>query len=418
MPIRVGMTKEISKKDIEIVQSTIPFLKEKGEELTQLFYRRLFKENPEVKEFFNASNQANGAQQQALAGAICAFAQNIETPENLAEAVSRISNKHVSLTVQPEHYPIVGENLLAALNDLLNPAPPEVLQAWGAAYGYLADLMIGAEAKLYEEQKKSEGGWNGFRKMEVFRREKEGQWITSFYLRPVDPCPIIPFRAGQYLTVRVPTLFLVDKKGDEAQTTMRNYSLSGSQDWDHYRISVKREIPHHADIPEGYVSSYLHTRIQVGDVLEIGPPCGDFVLQEHDEETPILLLSGGVGITPLLSMLHAVGPNPTTFLHAAINSEFHALEEEVRELAEQKPNVDVHFRYSAPTIDDLREKNCDSQGLISTEFLSDFITPNIEIYFCGPKPMMMSIMKALRELNHPAEKIHFEFFGPQEELEP
>lgn len=399
----------LSPETIETVKATIPFLNENGTTLTKHFYKRLFAGNPEVQEYFNSSNQESGVQQQALGGAICAFAQNIETPENLASAVSRISNKHASLGIKPEHYPIVGEHLLGSIDDLLNPAPPEILAAWGEAYGFLADVLIGAEKNLYEEQKKQEGGWNGFRKMEVFKREQESKFITSFYLRPCDPCPVIPFQSGQYLTLRV--------SDGNGSTTMRNYSLSGSPEWDHYRISVKREVPRQADTPEGYVSSYLHTEVSVGDVLEIGPPCGDFFLGNHSAETPLLLVSGGVGLTPLLSMLHSVGENPTAFIHAAIDGENHALRDEVTALCEQKPNASIHFRYSTPTEDDLRNANHDSSGLINQEFLAEYLTPETEIYFCGPKPMMTNIYKALKAIGHPESQTHFEFFGPQEELE-
>ena len=399
----------LSPETISTVKATIPFLQENGTELTKHFYKRLFTAHPEVKDYFNSSNQTSEVQQKALGGAICAFAQNIETPENLASAVSRIAQKHASLGVQPEHYPIVGEHLLGSIDDLLNPAPPEILSAWAEAYGFLADVMIGAEEEIYTQQTKLEGGWNGFRKMEVFKREQESELITSFYLRPSDPCPVIPFQSGQYLTVRIPT--------PDGRTTMRNYSLSGSPQWDHYRISVKRELPHHADTPEGYVSSYLHTQVSVGDTLEIGPPCGDFFLGQHSPETPILLLSGGVGLTPLLSMLHSIDRQPTTFLHAAINGAHHALREEVNHLVEAKANITSHFRYSSPSPEDIRNAHHQSSGLISQEFLASFITPDTEVYFCGPKPMMQHINTALKALEHPAVQIHFEFFGPQEDLE-
>ena len=132
--------------------------------------------------------------------------------------------------------------------------------------------------------------------MKIFRREHESKWITSFYMKAKDAGTLPKFKPGQYITIRIPT--------PDGSTTMRNYSLSGSPDWDFYRISVKREVPRHADTPEGYTSSYLHTQVAVGDTVEIGPPCGDFFLQEHKQDTPVLLLSGGVGITPLLSMFH------------------------------------------------------------------------------------------------------------------
>lgn len=400
--------KPLSSETIKTVQATIPFLSENGMKLTEHFYKRMFKGNPEVKEFFNTSNQESGAQQRALGSAICAFAQNIETPENLAAAVSRIGNKHASLGVKPEHYPIVGEHLLGAIDDLLDPAPPEILTAWGEAYGFLADVLIGAEDGIYSSQENQEGGWSDFRNMEVIRREHESKWITSFYLKPVDGKPLPTFKPGQYITVRIPT--------PDGSTTMRNYSLSGSPEWDHYRISVKREVPRHADTPEGYVSSYLHTKLAVGDSIEVRAPAGDFFLQDHPAETPVLFLSGGVGITPLLSMLHSADKNPVTFLHGAINGEFHALRDEVLELDEKRENQNVHFRYSAPSDDDLQNKHFHSEGLFTTEFLAEFITPETQVYFCGPKPMMQHIYKALNSLEHPEEQIHYEFFGPHDEL--
>jgi len=116
-------------------------------------------------------------------------------------------------------------------------------------------------------------------------------------------------------------------------------------------------------------------------------------------------------------MLHSVGDNPTTFIHAAIDGENHALRDEVTALCEQKPNVAVHFRYSTPTREDVRDANHHSSGFITEEFLVDHITPETEVYFCGPKPMMQHIYKALKAIRHPEAQTHFEFFGPQEELE-
>lgn len=403
------MNKALTKDTIDRVKTTIPFIAENSQKLTEHFYKRMFAGNPEVKSFFNTSNQQSGAQQRALAGAICAFAQNMETPEKLADAVSRIGNKHASLGIQPEHYPVVGEHLLGSIDDLLNPAPKEILSAWGEAYNFLADILIGTERSLYAEQARVEAGWNGFKRMIVFKREHESQWITSFYLKPVDGGKLPAFKPGQYITVRIPTA--------DGSTTMRNYSLSGDVDWDYYRISVKREVPRHADTPEGYASSYLHTQIGVGDSVELGPPCGEFFLKEHNTDTPVLLLSGGVGITPLLAMLHQVRINPVTFLHGAINGEQHAFREEVNKLERENTNITAHFRYSAPTREDEQNQNHHSTGLFTVEFLQEFVTAETEVYFCGPKPMMRHVYRALATMNHPMDKVHYEFFGPQEDLE-
>ena len=181
----------LTPETIATVKATIPFLSENALKLTCEFYQRMFRENPEVKEFFNPAHQESGAQQGALAGAVCAFAQNIETPENLAEAVSLIAHKHVSLGVQPEHYPIVGKHLLGAIDTLFDPAPPEILEAWGQAYGFLADVLIGAEADLFEQKP-----WQGFKPFRIARKAAQSSTITSFYLQSEDGAAVASFLPG------------------------------------------------------------------------------------------------------------------------------------------------------------------------------------------------------------------------------
>lgn len=413
------MSTTLSNTTIETVKATIPFLQENGAALTQHFYKRMFAGNPEVKEFFNQANQKTGNQQQALGAAICAFAQNIETPENLAAAVSRISNKHASLGIKPEHYPIVGEHLLGSIDDLLNPAPKEILDAWAEAYGFLTGVLTGAEKSIYDSHHSA--GWEGFTELTVLKRVDESDAITSFYLKRADGQPLPTFKPGQYLTVRVPLLEENESAsacpftGNTQATTMRNYSLSGSPEWDHYRISVKRESSRADGTPHGYASTFLHEQIQQGDSIEVAPPCGDFFLGVHSAETPVLFLSGGVGLTPVLSMLHAANSKNITFIHGALNGKMHAFADEVRELEANNASINTHFRYSHPTAEDKGKFH--SEGFFDETFLSEFLTSETEVYFCGPKPMMVQVYKALKALNHPTEKIHFEFFGPHDELE-
>lgn len=394
----------LSKETIDTVKATIPFLAENASKLTAHFYQRMFRENPEVKAYFNAAHQVSGSQQGALAASVCAFARNIETPENLASAVSLIANKHASLGVQPEHYPIVGKHLLASIDELLNPAPPEILEAWGEAYGFLAEVLINQEKAIYDTQ-----SWNGFRKFTLFRKEQESAVVSSYYLKPSDGGKVPKYLAGQYITVRVPT--------EDGSTTMRNYSLSCHGCSHGLRISVKNESAAHADQPDGYVSNFLHKRLEVGEEVEVAPPCGDFILDVDAAELagePVLLLSGGIGITPLLSMLHAsAGKNyKVNFVHGAIDSAHHAFADEVREIARENENVSAHFRYSAALAGD----QPDSKGLFDRDFLSQYITPETEVYFCGPKPMMSHVLSVLDSIGHPEEKAHYEFFGPAEEL--
>jgi nitric oxide dioxygenase len=143
----------LNQKTIEIVKSTVPVLQQHGETLTHHFYRRMFSHNPEVEPLFDPANQASGAQQRALANAICAYAANIDNLDALGGAVEAIAKKHASRQIKPEHYPIVGEHLLASIQEVLgNAATDEILAAWEDAYNFLSKILIGREAQIYESQ--------------------------------------------------------------------------------------------------------------------------------------------------------------------------------------------------------------------------------------------------------------------------
>ena len=241
----------LPQRTIDIVKATAPILEEHGETLTAHFYKRMFTHNPEVSPLFNPAHQRAGSQQKALAAAICAYAANIDNLEILGGAVELIAQKHASLRILPEHYPIVGENLLASIREVLGAgATDEVIAAWTEAYGFLAEILIGRERQIYSVHAKTRNGWIGFKRFRVVRITPESEIITSFYLQPLDGSGLPLFKPGQYITVRVP-----DARGE---TTMRNYSLSDAPGEDHFRISVKQE-------PEGFVSSFLHEKAERRD---------------------------------------------------------------------------------------------------------------------------------------------------------
>lgn len=405
----------LSDQTIAIVKSTAPILQEHGETLTKHFYKRMFSHNPEVAPYFNPANQAAGLQQKALAGAICAYAANIDNLEVLGGAVELIAQKHVSLQIKPEHYPIVGENLLSSIREVLGEgATDEVIKAWGEAYGFLAEIMIGREKQIYSDHQQMPGGWEGFKSFKVTRKEKESDVITSFYLEPADGSGLTEFRPGQYITVRVQT--------PEGQTTMRNYSLSDKPGQPWLRISVKREVGLKANTPAGYVSNLLHTEINVGDILEIAPPCGEFFLDLTEKhERPLVLLAAGIGITPLLSMLlsalEAMPDRPIILIHGNLNENVQAFKNTIDRLAEKYTNLKRHYRYSDPlNAALLTESNVDT-GLIDAALIESFV-PNrdADYYFCGPQPFMVGIYHELLSWGIPASQVHFEFFGPRQEL--
>lgn len=376
----------------------------------------MFSHNPEVAPFFNPANQAGGTQQRALAAAICAYANNIDNLEVLGSAVELIAQKHASLMVKAEHYPIVGENLLESIREVLGEgATDDIINAWGEAYGFLADIFIAREKQIYQESLEKSGGWEGFRAFKIDRKEPESNNITSFYLKPKDGGALPDYMAGQYITLRMPT--------QNGSTTMRNYSLSDQSGQDYFRISVKKEVGLKADTPNGYVSNLLHDEKEVGDTLEIAPPCGEFFLNVNDQhERPLVLLAAGVGITPILSILktalETMPDREVVIIHGCLNEDTQAFKDTIDRLSHSHPNLTAHYRYSDPESNNTKREGDCSTGFVNAKLIESLVPErNADYYFCGPKPFMINIYQDLLKWGIPAPQVHFEFFGPREELE-
>lgn len=390
----------LSKESIAIVKSTVPVLETQVNAITQAFYKRLFQNHPQLKGVFNMTHQAKGSQPKALATAIFQYARHIEQPEVLKAAIGMIAEKHVSLNVSPAQYEVVGENLLAAIKEVLGEAAtPEVLNAWAEAYGQLAQLLIGEEESRYATREAQSGGFRGQKQFVVIKKVKESEVITSFYLQPKDGSPVPAFVAGQYiaLQVRIP---------GEAHPHTRNYSLSDASHPKYLRISVKKE---------GLVSNYLHEQVALGDELTIGVPAGVFTLQPSQH--PVLLIAGGVGITPLLSMYKTVvqeGKREVMLIQCAQNSEVHAFRDEV--------NIGVNAKaqaltvYDQPTFEDQLRQNFDFEGFLSANMLQPVLKPHQEVYLCGSPVFMNHVLGLLTHLGINSDQIFYEFFGPADEL--
>lgn len=390
-----------------LVTATVPVLKEHGVALTTHFYRRMFEHNPELKNVFNMGNQQNGKQQMALALAVLAYAEHIDNPSVLTHAVTKIGHKHVSLDIRPEHYAIVGRHLLASIGEVLGAAAtPELLDAWATAYQELADLMSGLESGLYRNAVAQEGGWTGWRPFTVKRKVEESAEITSFYLYPTDGGKVAPFQPGQYISLR---LFLPELNLFQP----RQYSLSSAPNQEYYRISVKKEAgtPQH---PDGMISNRLHQHVQVGDVVEIAPPAGDFTL-DTARQTPVVFVSGGVGQTPLLSMLeHLVetGSNrEIVWVHGSRNTRVHAFREPVTELAARHGNVRKHIFYDQ--LEPGLAVEGHYEGIVDLRQLNGgTLLQEADYYVCGPAPFIRKQVQDLAALGVPREAIHYEEFGP------
>ncbi|WP_258130625.1 NO-inducible flavohemoprotein [Achromobacter anxifer] len=391
-----------------LVKGTAPVLKTHGVALTKHFYARMFQHNPELKHVFNQGHQAGGEQQQALAGAVAAYAEHIDDPSVLMPVVTRIVHKHVSLGIRPEHYQIVGKHLLASIKEVLGEAATdELVDAWAAAYGQLADLLIAEEARLYAESAAKPGGWTGWRAFRVVGKQRESAEITSFYLAPADGGAVPAYRPGQYVSVRVfvPELGLMQP---------RQYSLSDAPGQDRLRISVKREAGG-ADTPAGRVSNALHDRLEEGGVIDVAPPQGDFHLREEGN-APVVLLSGGVGLTPMVSILnHLVGLNDERqirFVHGCRNSSVHAMKEHVNSIAAERGNVRKAVFYEEIGHADQPGRDYDHAGRVDLLAIRDeVIVPDADYYLCGPAGFMRAQRAALTGLGVPDDRIHAEAFG-------
>lgn len=385
---------------IAIIKATIPILETGGETLITHFYKIMLSDYPQVRPLFNQAHQASGTQPRALANGVLMYARNIGHLQALGPLAAQIVNKHVALQVLPEHYPIVGTCLLRAIREVLGPdlATDAVIDAWGAAYQQLADLLIGAEAAVYDKLAAAPGGWRGARQFKVVRKVPESAEITSFYLEPADGQAVIDFTPGQYLGLRL----VIDD-----QDVRRNYSLSASPNGRAYRISVKRQ-------PGGLVSNFLHDHVAEGYVLDIFPPAGEFILRDTTE--PLVLISGGVGITPTLAMAEAAlveRKRDVIFLHYARSKDVHAFAGTLHSWATR------YSRFRYVTVFEQGVANADQiVGRPSAEHLQRWLPSGngYDVYCLGPKPFMCLIRRLLVSRGIPSDRYHYEFFGPAEAL--
>ncbi|SMY18371.1 NO-inducible flavohemoprotein [Photobacterium aquimaris] len=399
----------LTQKTIDIVKSTAPVIAAAGPAVTQHFYQRMFRHNPELKDIFNMSNQQNrdnddpSSQQQALFNAVCAYANNIDNLAVLLPAVEKIAQKHTSFLISADQYQIVGSHLLATIDELLSPGQ-EVLDAWAEAYGVLANIFINREQEIYQENDNKAGGWRGMREFVVTEKQQNSDVITSFTFTPADRGQVADYKPGQYLGIYV--------TADELEhQEIRQYSLSAAPNNANYRISVKRES-------QGLVSNYLHDKINIGDKVKLVAPAGDFFLNV-EPQTPVTLISAGVGLTPMLAMLETLTQHQAAvnWLHATENGHQHAYKDHIKTLANHHQHITALTWYNAPTATDRPAEDYDYQGLLELNNIAAQISdPTMHFYCCGPIGFMQFIAKQLIELGVTSDRIHYECFGPHKVL--
>lgn len=400
----------LTPSQLAIVKSTAPVLKEHGEEITTLFYRNMLEAHPELNNIFNQTGQTTGAQPRALAGAVFAYASYVDDLGRLSALVERIAHKHVSLTIQADQYAIVGKFLIEAVATVLGDAvTPEVAEAWTAAYAALASIFISREKELYA----AHNNWQGWRSFKIQKKVAESSEITSFYLIPEDDKPLPVYKAGQYISLRliVPQLGFMQP---------RQYSLSDAPRSDHYRISVKRDSGKNTSLP-GWISNALHDNYKEGDTVELTHPTGDFFVDlKSDKTVPITLISAGVGITPMISILNSAisvgSERPISWIHGAHSADMQAFREHVQNICGKNPNVRSTIFRSAVSDSDALGIDYHFEGRVDlgkADPSQDLFLDNqtAEYYICGPSEFMSSIRVFLINAGVDNVRIHMEVFG-------
>lgn len=250
-------------------------------------------------------------------------------------------------------------------------------------------------------------GWPGFRPLRISRIDRESNSVKSLEFQPVDGIPLVAALPGQFVVLRL-------KPGAAGPAVLRNYSLSDLPSTDHYRVSVKQET-------NGVASTYLHTQIKVGDIVEVAAPRGGFTLKPGN--SPVILLSAGVGATPVLAMLHALAheesPREVWWLFGARNRNDHPFSEESRSLIKQLVRGKSHIWYSRPSPEDRQGSDFDSPGRIAGDALKQLGVPlDADFYLCGPSAFLKDLTTGLAALGVPGERVHEEIFGAARAITP
>lgn len=386
----------------EIVAATLPLIGANIDEITVEFYRRMFVNRPELlRNLFNRGNQAQGIQQRALAASIATFAAHLVNPDlpYPAELLSRIANKHASLGITPDKYSIVHENLFAAIVDVIGAetVTAEVAEAWDRVYWTMADELIGRERGLYDEAGVA-GGDDVYHRVRVLDRIDDPS--GAVVLTVASPSRAIS-AAGQYLSVGV-TL-------PDGSRQLRQYSVISQPGSANLTFAVK-PVPAGSGNPAGEVSNWIRANVRVGDFLDSTIPFGD--LPKPASGDPVVLISAGIGITPMIGLLESLAvesPSATVrALHADVDESSHPLRQRQRELIAALPNATLDLWYENPADTDAHP------GFLN---LDDVNLPDgADIYLCGANAFVQAVRAQLLNREIAPTKIHCELFSPNDWL--
>ncbi|GAA1704607.1 FAD-binding oxidoreductase [Propioniferax innocua] len=415
MPPAPGLGAPLTPEQEQIIRDTLPVVGEHIDQIAPLFYSKMFAQHPELlRDTFNRGNQAQGAQQKALAASVATYATLLVTPDapEPKDLLGRIGHKHVSLGICEDQYGIVHENLMAAIGEVLGDAvTPPVADAWSAVYWNMAKVLIDFETELYEAAGVEPG--DVFRTARVVDRVEESTSVTTFTLSGLDG-DLPGFLPGQYISVGAPMA--------DGARQLRQYSLTEAPGTGRWRFSVKRVEASDAS-PEGEVSTWLHQNLKVGDQLEVTLPYGDLTL-DTGSDAPVVLVSAGIGATPMLGMLHHLADRQperrARVIHADIDGADAALVDEMAGLVGRiagGSTLSLWFEQGADAKQGLvGERVSVSTGRV--ELTAEDVAGDAEIYLCGPAGFLQAVTERLSALGVGESRVHVELFTPNDWLLP
>ena len=393
----------LSDQSRPVVEATLPVVGAHVGEIATRSYQHLFTAHPDLLDgVFNRGNQARGEQQRSLAGSVASFATALvetppRTPENL---LRRIAHKHASLGIRPDQYQVVHDHLMWAIVDVLGEAvTPQVAAAWEEVYWLMANALINQERGLYSARGvRPETVW---RPWAVEKKIRETADVCTFVVRRVDDRLVKASLPGQYVTVKMPV--------PDGIHQPRQYSLTRADDGEHRQFSVK--LVTGSGEPDGEVSTLLHKRVGIGDVLTLSLPYGDVVLD--DAGRPVVFASAGIGIAPMAGMLsHLVAAGSglsITVWHADVDEASFPLRRQVVSDVRALRNASVHVWYEkgGATIEPLDSVHDGVMDVAAVDLPTDAI-----YYLCGPLPFMQAVRSRLLESGVSPRDIQYEVFGP------
>ncbi|MFE3443338.1 globin domain-containing protein [Nocardia sp. NPDC059180] len=392
---------ELEAEHAETIRATLPLVGAHIDEITTAFYRRLFGNHPElIRDLFNRGNQAQGSQQRALAASVAAYATYLVDPQlpHPAAMLSRIGHKHASLGITADQYQVVHDNLFAAIVEVLGAdvVTEPVAAAWDRVYWLMADSLIDLEKQLYVSAGVEPG--DVFRDAVVVERADDPAGAAIFAVESADSAAPFPeFLPGQYVSVGV--------RLPDGARQLRQYSLVNNPGDGKLAFAVKRVEPI-AGCPAGEVSSWLHDNLAAGDHLEITLPFGDLTV-DTTTTTPLVLISAGIGITPMLSALEYLAAHDSSrtilVLHADRTPHTHPLLDRMRALVGRLDSATLELWYQD-------EAGQARQGLLDLSAVD--LPADADFYVCGADGFLDAVRVQLSAAGVSGERVHIEQFTP------